>query len=44
MSEFLTKILELDSALELAPLISAYAQERKRGRLASQICFTRKPC
>ncbi|SFO36373.1 hypothetical protein SAMN04488056_10521 [Cohaesibacter marisflavi] len=31
MSEFLTKILELDAALELAPLISAYAQERKRG-------------
>nr|WP_321455231.1 GNAT family N-acetyltransferase [uncultured Cohaesibacter sp.] len=31
MSEFVTKILELDAALELAPLISAYAQERKRG-------------
>lgn len=31
MSEFDIKILELESALELAPLISAYAQERKRG-------------
>ncbi|WP_316858339.1 GNAT family N-acetyltransferase [uncultured Cohaesibacter sp.] len=31
MSEFDIKKLELDAALELAPLISAYAQERKRG-------------
>nr|WP_319391376.1 GNAT family N-acetyltransferase [uncultured Cohaesibacter sp.] len=31
MSEFDIKILKLDAALELAPLISAYAQERKRG-------------
>ena len=31
MSETTTKILKLDDALELAPLIAAYAQERKRG-------------
>lgn len=31
MSNFDIKILELDAAHDLAPLISSYAQERKRG-------------